>query len=121
MEDIESKISQILSDPGTMASILSMAKGLGLGAQAQDAAPESDGDPPQNGAADDAAPSGDLPFSIAGLLAEAGKMDGKQTALLRALKPFIKESRRNKIDRAMKAARISHIAGYAIKNLGQKE
>ena len=36
MEDIESKISQILSDPGAMASILSMAKGLGLGAQAQD-------------------------------------------------------------------------------------
>ena len=42
MEDIESKISQILSDPGAMASILSMAKGLGLGAQAQDTAPESD-------------------------------------------------------------------------------
>ena len=32
MEDLESKISDILSDPDAMAGILSMAKSLGLGA-----------------------------------------------------------------------------------------
>ena len=109
MEDLESKISNILKDPDAMADILSMAKSLGLGA------PEHSQEPP--------APEqdGSLPDTVAGLLSAAGRLNGKQTALLQALRPFLKESRRSKIDRAIQAARISRIAGYAIQNLGQSD
>lgn len=109
MEDLESKISDILSDPDAMAGILSMAKSLGLGAS------ESPETPPP------ADPDSDLPDMITGLLSAAGHLNGKQTALLQALRPFLKESRRNKIDRAIQAARISRIAGYAIQNLGHSD
>lgn len=62
MEDIESKISQILSDPGAMASILSMAKGLGLGPRRRTPLPSQTAIRRRTAPADDAAPSGDLPF-----------------------------------------------------------
>ena len=109
MEDLESKISDILSDPDAMAGILSMAKSLGLGA------PDPQGTP-QPAEAD----SG-ISDTVAGLLSAAGQINGKQAALLQALRPFLKESRRSKIDRAMQAARISRIAGYAIQNLGHTD
>ena len=109
MEDLESKISDILSDPDARAGILSMAKSLGLGASAPTEEPQST--EPDNG----------VPDAVAGLLSAAGRLNGKQTALLQALRPFLKESRRNKIDRAIQAARISRIAGYAIQNLGHSD
>lgn len=109
MEDLESKISDILSDPDAMAGILSMAKSLGLGT------PEKP-DEPQTADQDNG-----IPDTVAGLLSAAGHLNGKQTALLQALRPFLKESRQNKIDRAIQAARISRIAGYAIQNLGHTD
>ena len=109
MEDLESKISDILSDPDAMAGILSMAKSLGLGASEPTETP-----PPAD--QDNA-----IPDTVAGLLSAAGHLNGKQAALLQALRPFLKESRRRKIDRAMQAARISRIAGYAIQHLGPSD
>lgn len=109
MEDLESKISDILSDPDAMAGILSMAKSLGLGA------PEG----PETPSASDQ--DSGIPDTVAGLISAAGHLNGKQTALLQALRPFLKESRRSKIDRAIQAARISRIAGYAIQNLGHTD
>lgn len=109
MEDLESKISDILSDPDAMAGILSMAKSLGLGAPEPEETPES------------SETDCGLSDTVSGLLSAAGHLNGKQTALLQALRPFLKESRRKKIDRAIQAARISRIAGYAIKNLGQSD
>ena len=110
MEDLESAISGILSDPEAMAGILSMAKSLGLGSQEPSEAPP--GETPDGSGLSD---------TVAGLLSAAGHLNGKQTALLQALRPFLKESRRHKLDRAMQAARISRIAGYAIQNLGHSD
>ena len=119
MEDLENTIGKILGDPDAMASILSIAQGLGLGSP-QDKTPEEAST--QNGPAHTQDSRDDsLNRTVASLLAEAGKLNGKHTALLKALRPFLREGRREKIDRAIQAARISHIAGYAIKNLGQTE
>lgn len=122
MEDLESKISQILSDPSALSNIMSMAKGLGLTPPATASQPDADEPeipPPRSNEADP--PTDDLPFSVVKFLSEAGNLDGKQAALFNALKPFLKPDRREKIDRAVKAARISHMAGYAIKNLGKNQ
>lgn len=114
MEDLEHKISEILGDPQAMAGILSMAQSLGLGGAPDDGKPSDTAPDPEAG------PFG-LPQSVADLLSEAGKLNGKQTALLKALRPFLRENRREKLDRAIQAARISHIAGYAIRTLGNQE
>ena len=121
MEDLEQKLHEILGDPEAMEGILSMAKSLGLG------------QPPENGAEPsketETAPeepsggfsTGDLPFSVGDLLSAASKMNGKEVALLNALKPFLHPSRRAKIDRAVKAARISRMAGSAIRSLEENQ
>ena len=44
--------------------------------------------------------------------------DGKQEALLCALKPFLRPERREGIDRAMQLAKLSQLAGIALKNGG---
>ena len=109
MEDLESKLSSILSDPDAMAGILSMAQSLGLGAPEPSQEASSPG-------GEDAQPD-----PVAGLLSAAGRLTGKETSLLQALRPFLRESRRSKLDRAIQAARISRIAGCAIENLGRRE
>ena len=50
------------------------------------------------------------------LMQQAQQSDGKQEALICALKPFLAPERREKMDRAMQIARISHLAGFALRN-----
>lgn len=120
MEDLEQKLHAILGDPEAMEGILSMAKSLGLGQPPEDAAEVSE----ENTASAEPAGSfstGDLPFSVGDLLSAASQMNGKEVALLNALKPFLHPSRQGKIDRAVKAARISRMAGSAIRRLEENQ
>lgn len=116
MDDLEHTLGKILQDPEAMAGILSLAQNLGLGPPQE--LPSTDGD---NQAGASVPPSDGFPATVTSLLAEAGRLNGKQAALLNALRPFIREGRREKIDRAIQAARISHIAGSALRTLGQNE
>ena len=86
-----------------MQEIFSLARSLGLELPAEGGPP--DGKAPE--------PPKDMP-------PQAGKLEKKQENLLNALKPFLKPARREKIDRAMQAARLSHLAGYALKSRGEK-
>ena len=100
--------------------ILSMAKSLGLGQPPEDTAEVSE----ENTASAEPAgsfSSGDLPFSVGDLLSAASQMNGKEVALLNALKPFLHPTRQGKIDRAVKAARISRMAGSAIRRLEENQ
>lgn len=138
MEDLEQKIGQILSDPDAMSSILSLAKNLGLTPPAGGGEPTTAPDPPpQPSQAQPTAAlggieallgslgGGGLPGgsdllgalpTVLSLLSEAEKVDTKQAALWSALKPFLRPDRREKVDRAMRVARLGHVANYAMKN-----
>ena len=45
---------------------------------------------------------------ISRVMQEAGQGDSKRTALLQALRPFVKEQRYAKLDKAVQIARLSH-------------
>lgn len=113
MEDLENKISEILGDPQAMEGILSLAQSLGLTPPEQTA--EAPASPPAAASADPMA------GSMAQLLAMAGSLGGRELALLQALRPLLREDRQAKLDRAIQAARISQIAGTAMKTLGNKD
>ena len=51
----------------------------------------------------------------------AGKLEQKQEALLNALRPFLKPNRREKLDRAIRAARLSQLAGRALKSRNEND
>lgn len=115
-EGLEDKLQQILNDPNSMAQILSLAQSFGM--QAPGDAPPEPQSPPAQPPISSVMPDAGFVQAIMGLMQQAQHTDGKQEALLCALKPFLKPERREKIDQAMQLARISHLAGFALKNYG---
>ncbi len=105
-EGLEDKLNQILNDPDSMAQILSMAKSFGM-----------QSDPPSEPLPAPLMDEG-MMMGLMQLMQHAQQSDGKQEALLQALKPYLAPDRREKLDRAMQLARISHLAGFALRNYG---
>ena len=98
MDGFEDKLNAILSDPDAMSRISDMAKSLFSGqGDAQKTEPESD-------------PT--LIKRVAGLL-RGNALRPDETALLSALRPFLSEERRVRLDRAIKLARFASLAKIA--------
>ena len=136
MAEWEEKLNTLLSDPDAMAQVMQMAQSLSqqLGTQGGGAQPEQNGAaPPPNGTAsapppppDGAGASGaalpDLsallgsidPATIRKLMPVLAQMNrpesGETAALLHALRPFLKQERQEKVDRAAQLARLIHLA-----------
>ena len=108
--ELGDKLQQILSDPGQMEKLSKMAQELFGGSPAQEA---------------QAAPAaGKGPEPDARLLAALGKAfsgggdRGRSTALLAAMRPYMKPEKQEKLDKAMQIARMVHIAGAVVKEYG---
>ena len=106
MSELEEQISSILNDPAQMDRITRMARSLmGGGAEDAGAAPESPlpelGDPALLG-------------RLSGLLRQARAGDSRQEALLAAMEPYLSPGRREKLDRAVKLARMARLAQLAM-------
>ena len=127
MEDLEQKIQQVLSDPAQMQQVLDMARMLGVtlpeGTAAAPDASQANADtaPEQEHDTSPAQPPEALRAPVAALLQQAGRLDARQEHLLNALKPFLKPSRREKIDRALQVARLSHLAQAALRGRGLED
>lgn len=105
MDDLEQKIQSVLSDPAQMAQVLEMAKSLGITLPEASAPPAE----PPEAAAQPEPPKPDAPPPMGGLAQ-------RQEALLRALEPFLRPARREKIERALQIARLTNLAGGALRN-----
>lgn len=109
MEALEEQLQQILNDPDSMAQILSLAQSFGLQPPEASSAPSAPPPPPDDG----------FVKAVFGMMQQAQQSDGKQEALLNALKPYLRPERRGNIDRALQIAKISHLAGFALRNYGE--
>lgn len=133
MSEFEDKLNGILSNPDAMAQIASLAQSLDLGggnSQAQGAPPQppaSGGAPP--GGLGGLAGLGDLlgkldPQLIQRLLPLVGELTGdgggdERLQLLYALRPFLKPEKRDKVERAVKAARLIHVGKKLLSTMGE--
>ena len=105
MEDMESKLNSMLNDPAAMQRIIQMAQQLS-GGTAQPSTPPPP-PPPQN-----AAPPQDSGFDpmllarFLPLLQELRQSNSQTTQLLFALRPFLKEEKQPKVERAAKLAHL---------------
>ena len=100
MDELQQKLNAILSDPGAMENIMSMAQSLGLSRQNNaETEPVS-------------APTGPDPGMVKMLTSLAGKtgIDQNQQKLLSALHPYIGQDRLQKLEKAMRAAKMAGIA-----------
>ena len=119
MSEFEDKLGAILSDSNAMSQIMALAQSLG----GSPSVPEEPSPPPPPPANIPASPP-DLSGLLGSLdpkmiqtgmqlLSEFSSGEDQRAALLLALKPFLKEERRAKIDRAVQIAQLSRVLRVA--------
>ena len=118
MAEWEEKLNTILGDPEAMGQILSLAQSLGLSSR-----PEQEDHSPEEGGQEGEQPplsGGDpamLRQSMALLSALGQEENDKRTALLTALKPFLKPVLQASLDRAIQFLRLSKLVRVAFRLL----
>lgn len=105
MDEFGEKLSSLLNDPKQMESFASFAKSIMGGEMPIAASPEPEIDPM-------------LIKKISGMLTRGDSISGNEKRLLEAMKPYLSEKRRSKMDRAMKIAKIASIAELAASEFG---
>lgn len=123
--DLGSLMQSVLSDPEQMAKITQLAQGLmgqsgGESAKNGDAAApegETPGAEPSNPTPSGIPSEGRILSALTKALA-AGKTGSRSTALLTAMRPYLRPEKQGKLDRALEVARMVHIAGLVMGELG---
>ena len=104
MSELEEKLGSILSNPEMMQQIMSLAQTMGQ-AEASAAPQEPQAESPAW------APNLDLgTLQTLSQFARSSKVDSNQQALLHALTPYLSHNRVEKLERAMRAARMAGLA-----------
>ena len=109
MSDMESQLGAILGNPQMMEQIMALAQNF----QSAPAEP-----PPQT--ATEAPPEIDFAMvqKIGSLIGKTG-IDSQQKNLLRALSPYLSAPRIQKLERAMRAAKLAGMASVFFGNAGR--
>ena len=111
MSELEEKLSSLLSNPQLMQQIASMAQAMGGFSQESPPEPAPAPQPPPPV----------LDPKLMQFIASAGiqsGIDGNQHALLQALSPYLSGSRVQKLERAMRAAKMAGAASVFLSNGG---
>lgn len=113
MNEWEEKLNALLSDPDAMAQVVGMAQTLsqqfGSGAVPSAAQNEPSGGGNPLGKLGNIDPA--LLTRLIPVLQQMNRSESSEaSAFLYALRPFLKPSRRDKVDRACQLARIIHLA-----------
>ena len=106
MDEIGEKLDALLNDPKQFGKIAQLASSI-LGDGGDQSAPPS-------------APEPELDLNMGQLRRMMSALRGGDSAnrhLLEAMKPYLAEKRRRKIDRAMKLARLASLAELAAEDL----
>lgn len=123
MAQWEEQLNQILGDPQAMKQITALAQSLS-GKQEENSDPSAEPGTETPPSEEPSAPSplsalSDLDPKLLqmgmGLLSEYSAQDDQKTALLTALKPFLKPSRQEKMDRAVRIARLTRVIRTALR------
>jgi len=119
MAEFEEKLEQILNNPQAMDQIFSLAQSLGGGEPSAQGSTEKSAVQPDSGAALTLDPG--MLGTIAALMGELNQGDDQRTALLQALRPFLREERCAHLDRAIQITKLSRMARAALELLKSKE
>ena len=122
MAEFEEKLNSILGDQNAMSQIMALAQSLS-GAGSPPAAETPHPEPA-------AAPPADMSLGLnqvdprlrqlgGRILKEYQRGEDKNTALLLALKPFLRQERYAKVDQAIQLARLARVVRVALESMGQ--
>ena len=106
MDDMDSKLNAMLNDPAAMARIIQMAQQLSGGAQPNTPPQSPPPPPPQSSPPPDGGFDPMLLARFLPLLQDLRQSNSQTTQLLYALRPFLKEEKQSKVERAAKLAHL---------------
>ena len=109
MSEMEERLNKLLEDPEAMGRIMQMAQQLSGGMNAS---------PPSPSSPDTFGIDPKLLQKILPLFREIQTPNLQATQLLYALRPYLKEDKQSKIDRAVKLAHLIHIGKRALADGG---
>lgn len=112
MSELDEKLNALLSDPGSMAQVMQLAQQLsGTFGGNEPTTPPPPPPQQQSSPTNPASPLGNLdPKLISRLLPLLqGQSDSQTMQLLYALRPFLKEEKQGKVERAARLARVIHL------------
>lgn len=120
MGDFEDKLESILNNPQAMSQIMSLAQSLGGSGDNQ--TPSSEPEPAVTHPDKSQFPlDGRLLGLLSTLFTQYSNHDDQRVALLNSLRPFVKERRYAKLDKAIQIAKLSRMARMALDLLQTKE
>ena len=127
MSELEDQLGAILGNPKMMESIMALAQSMGQPEQPQDGkGPEEKAPPKPPGPQGPPGPppaGGDMDMAMIKALtgfARNSCIDKEQKALLNALCPYISKDRLQKLEKAMRAAKIAQQASCLLGENGMK-
>ena len=115
MADFEDKLNSILGNQEAMGQIMALARSLSGGEEEKEQAPEAplqESAPQQESLFDSLDP--EMIQMGMRLMREFQSPDDQKTALLQALKPFLREERRQRLDRAAQIVSMSRLIRTAL-------
>ena len=110
MDEMEEKLGAILGNPQLMQQIMSMAQSLG----------QSSPEPPKQESPSMPPLPEISPEMLQGILkfSSQSRLDSRETSLLRALQPYLTQPRIQKLEKAMRAAKLAGLAQSILGNSG---
>lgn len=121
MGELEDRINSVLNDPQQLSEITRLARsfmggGMESAAEHPDNGPQSAA-PAASGLFDQLGLDADALSRLGSVLGASGGSSNSQ-ALLEAMKPYLSDKRKKKMDKAMKLARLAKLAGLAMGEAG---
>ena len=124
MGEIEEKLNSILGDQQAMGQIMALAQSLGKQSSSDQEEKDTAPEPAEDAPPDLSQLMGNLDPKMVQLgmrlMREYQQDDGQNTALLQALRPYLREERRGRLDKAVQIAKMSRLLRVALGSLGGK-
>lgn len=105
MSEMEEKLNRLLADPETMGRIMEMAQQLSGGIHTP---------PPPPPTSDTSGIDPQMLAKLLPIFKDLQTPNSQATQLLYALRPYLKEEKQRKVDRAVKLAHLIHIGKKAL-------
>mgnify|MGYP000064343898 FL=1 len=124
MGENEEKLNSILGDQQAMGQIMALAQSLGKQSSSDQEEKDTAPEPAEDAPPDLSQLMGNLDPKMVQLgmrlMREYQQDDGQNTALLQALRPYLREERRGRLDKAVQIAKMSRLLRVALGSLGGK-
>ena len=121
MDNLEENLNSVLANPKMMSQIMAMAQSLGQSTQTSEPSQKQESIFTEKPVQQASAPMLNLDSDMLQKIFAATQqtsIDKNQQKLLRALSPFLCQSRITKLEKAMRAAKIASFAAAALNSKG---